>query len=74
MARAARAPEQISAMIRTDQHRELNRIADQYTLSFSDVLRQTIDVGLPTMTAKYPPAETEEERAAKELQRLARRG
>lgn len=74
MARKARAPEQISAMVGTEHNLELLRIADQYDMSFSAALREALDVALPTLAERYPPLLSEEELAAAELARAARRG
>ncbi len=74
MARAPRVSAQISAMIRAEDREVMDRIADDYELSFGEVMRLVVESGLPAVAAQYPRKATAAELEAAERARSARRG
>lgn len=71
MARTARTTAQISALIEPEQRQAMDGIADDFQLSFGDVLREVIGEGLPAVVARY---DAKRQFAANEEARAARRG
>jgi hypothetical protein len=53
VAKEARYTAQIAALIEPETRAQLDTIVIEFELSFADVLRQTIDFGLPFLVKKY---------------------
>jgi hypothetical protein len=60
---------QISVLIEPSRRAAMDELADEFGQALSDVLREVIDEGLPTVQARYrarrQPAVTEADRAAR---------